>query len=65
MCLLTTKKIILQDVLCLTSNQMNVTALRTWAQDCLYQRHTHTQLQMQSHGFSMPPVSIKQLRATS
>ncbi len=31
-------KNLIWDVLCLTSNQ-KVTAWRTWAQDCLYQRH--------------------------
>ncbi len=39
-CLLNTnQKNLIWDVLCLTSN-WKVTAWRTWAQDCLYQRHT-------------------------
>jgi hypothetical protein len=33
-------KNLIWDILYLTSNQMKVTVWRTWARDCLYQRHT-------------------------
>jgi hypothetical protein len=52
---------LLWDVLCLTSNR-KVTAWRTWAQDCLYQG-IHKTVVDPSHGLSMTPVSIKQLKA--
>ncbi len=53
---------LLWDVLYLTSNR-KVPAWRTWAQDCLYQG-IHKTIADQSHGLSMTPVAIKQLRAT-
>ncbi len=34
------QKNLIWDVLCLTSNWKKITGWRTWARDCLYQRHT-------------------------
>ncbi len=56
-------KNLIWDVLCLSSNR-KVVAWRTWAQDCLYQRHTQYRCRSISRLECMTPVSIKQLRAT-
>ncbi len=43
--------------------QLKGHGLRTWARDCLFQG-IHKPVADQSHGLSVTPVSIEQLKAT-